>query len=131
MSSSRDRQHQGHSARKRFGQNFLVDRGVIDSIVDLIRPQRGERMVEIGPGLGALTEPLIERLATPDAPLHAVELDRDLIERLNKKFGDRLALHAAMRSRSISARSLRLATSRRCALSAICRTTFRVRCCFI
>ncbi len=94
MSSSRDRQHQGHFARKRFGQNFLVDRGVIDSIVDLIRPQRGERMVEIGPGLGALTEPLIERLATPDAPLHAVELDRDLIERLNKKFGDRLALHA-------------------------------------
>jgi len=96
MSTSRQQQgrHQGHIARKRFGQNFLVDMGVIDSIVDVIRPQRGERMVEIGPGLGALTEPLIERLATPEAPLHAVELDRDLIGRLKTKFGDLLELHA-------------------------------------
>jgi 16S rRNA (adenine1518-N6/adenine1519-N6)-dimethyltransferase len=91
---STSRQHQGHFARKRFGQNFLVDLGVIDSIVDVIRPQRGERMVEIGPGLGALTEPLIERLATPEAPLHAVELDRDLIVRLTKRFGALLQLHA-------------------------------------
>jgi 16S rRNA (adenine1518-N6/adenine1519-N6)-dimethyltransferase len=67
---------------------------VIDAIVQLIRPQRGERMVEIGPGLGALTEPLVECVATPEQPLHAVELDRDLIDRLKKKFGDRLALHA-------------------------------------
>ncbi|TGS57724.1 rRNA adenine N-6-methyltransferase family protein, partial [Mesorhizobium sp. M1C.F.Ca.ET.176.01.1.1] len=72
----------------------LVDMGVIDSIVDVIRPQRGERMVEIGPGLGALTEPLIERLATPEAPLHAVELDRDLIGRLKNRFGALLELHA-------------------------------------
>ena len=91
---STSRQHQGHFARKRFGQNFLVDMGVIDSIVNVIRPQRGERMVEIGPGLGALTEPLIERLATPESPLHAVELDRDLIERLKKKFGNLLELHS-------------------------------------
>ena len=91
---STSRQHQGHFARKRFGQNFLVDMGVIDSIVNVIRPQRGERMVEIGPGLGALTEPLIERLATPESPLHAVELDRDLIERLKKKVGDLLQLHS-------------------------------------
>lgn len=91
---STSRQHQGHFARKRFGQNFLVDMGVIDSIVNVIRPQRGERMVEIGPGLGALTEPLIERLAMPEAPLHAVELDRDLIVRLKKKFGDLLELHS-------------------------------------
>ncbi|HXZ07059.1 MAG TPA: 16S rRNA (adenine(1518)-N(6)/adenine(1519)-N(6))-dimethyltransferase RsmA [Paraburkholderia sp.] len=93
-SSPANRQHQGHFARKRFGQNFLVDMGVIDSIVDVIRPQRGERMVEIGPGLGALTGPLIERLATPEAPLHAVELDRDLIGRLTKQFGELLELHA-------------------------------------
>ncbi|WP_027794323.1 16S rRNA (adenine(1518)-N(6)/adenine(1519)-N(6))-dimethyltransferase RsmA [Paraburkholderia acidipaludis] len=92
--SNSSRQHQGHFARKRFGQNFLVDTGVIGSIVDTIRPQRGERMVEIGPGLGALTEPLIERLATPESPLHAVELDRDLIARLTKKFGALLELHA-------------------------------------
>jgi 16S rRNA (adenine1518-N6/adenine1519-N6)-dimethyltransferase len=92
--SNSSRQHQGHFARKRFGQNFLVDTGVINAIVDTIRPQRGERMVEIGPGLGALTEPLIERLATPESPLHAVELDRDLIARLTKKFGPLLELHA-------------------------------------
>ncbi|MDE1179573.1 16S rRNA (adenine(1518)-N(6)/adenine(1519)-N(6))-dimethyltransferase RsmA [Paraburkholderia sp.] len=91
---STSRQHQGHFARKRFGQNFLVDMGVIDSIVDVIRPARGERMVEIGPGLGALTQPLIERLASPESPLHAVELDRDLIVRLKKKFGELLELHA-------------------------------------
>ncbi|WP_321844642.1 16S rRNA (adenine(1518)-N(6)/adenine(1519)-N(6))-dimethyltransferase RsmA [Paraburkholderia bannensis] len=93
-SKSSSKQHQGHFARKRFGQNFLVDTYVIESIVDIIRPQRGERMVEIGPGLGALTEPLIERLSTPEAPLHAVELDRDLIGRLTKKFGPLLELHA-------------------------------------
>ncbi|MFC5431037.1 16S rRNA (adenine(1518)-N(6)/adenine(1519)-N(6))-dimethyltransferase RsmA [Paraburkholderia denitrificans] len=92
--SNSSRQHQGHFARKRFGQNFLVDMGVINAIVNTIRPQRGERMVEIGPGLGALTEPLIERLATPESPLHAVELDRDLIARLTKKFGALLELHA-------------------------------------
>ena len=86
--------HQGHFARKRFGQNFLVDQGVIDSIVDTIAPKRGERMVEIGPGLAALTAPLVERLSTPESPLHAVELDRDLIGRLEKRFGNLLALHA-------------------------------------
>ncbi|WJF90717.1 16S rRNA (adenine(1518)-N(6)/adenine(1519)-N(6))-dimethyltransferase RsmA [Paraburkholderia bonniea] len=94
MTHTPSRQHQGHFARKRFGQNFLVDTGVIDSIVDVIRPQPGERMVEIGPGLGALTKPLIERLASPQSPLHAVELDRDLIGRLQKQFGERLELHA-------------------------------------
>ena len=92
--SNRKPQHQGHTARKRFGQNFLVDLGVIDSIVNVIRPARGDRMVEIGPGLGALTEPVIARMSTPEAPLHAVELDRDLIGRLEKRFGELLELHA-------------------------------------
>jgi 16S rRNA (adenine1518-N6/adenine1519-N6)-dimethyltransferase len=87
--------HQGHFARKRFGQNFLVDQGIIDSIVDTIAPVRGERMIEIGPGLAALTEPLIARVATPESPLHAVELDRDLIGRLEKRFGERLVVHSA------------------------------------
>ncbi|AOK31123.1 16S rRNA methyltransferase [Burkholderia singularis] len=91
---SNSRQHQGHFARKRFGQNFLVDHGVIDAIVAAIRPERGERMVEIGPGLGALTGPVIARLATPESPLHAVELDRDLIDRLKQRFGNLLELHA-------------------------------------
>ncbi|SUH05282.1 dimethyladenosine transferase [Salmonella enterica subsp. enterica] len=51
-----NRVHQGHLARKRFGQNFLNDRFVIDSIVSAINPQKGQAMVEIGPGLAALTE---------------------------------------------------------------------------
>ncbi|KMQ81141.1 SSU rRNA (adenine(1518)-N(6)/adenine(1519)-N(6))- dimethyltransferase [Candidatus Burkholderia pumila] len=83
--------HQGHFARKRFGQHFLVDQSIIGSIVDTIAPKRGERMVEIGPGLAALTEPLIERVST----LHAVELDRDLIGRLEKRFGNKLVVHSA------------------------------------
>jgi 16S rRNA (adenine1518-N6/adenine1519-N6)-dimethyltransferase len=82
--------HQGHVARKRFGQNFLVDHGVIDSIVEAINPQPHERIVEIGPGLGALTKPLAARVEQ----LHAVELDRDLIGRLQTQFGDKLVLHA-------------------------------------
>ena len=73
-----NRVHQGHYARKRFGQNFLNDQYIIDSIVSAIHPQKGEAMVEIGPGLGALTEPVGERL---DA-LTVVELDRDLAARL-------------------------------------------------
>jgi 16S rRNA (adenine1518-N6/adenine1519-N6)-dimethyltransferase len=91
MASSHRGPVQGHFARKRFGQNFLVDRGVINAIVDCIAPQAGQRIVEIGPGLGALTEPLADALGTP---LHVVELDRDLIGRLHSKFGERLVVHA-------------------------------------
>jgi 16S rRNA (adenine1518-N6/adenine1519-N6)-dimethyltransferase len=72
------KQHQGHTARKRFGQNFLHDEYVIDQIVSTIAPQRGQHMVEIGPGLGALTEPVCEYLDS----LTVVELDRDLAARL-------------------------------------------------
>ena len=59
-----NRVHQGHFARKRFGQNFLTDQFVIDSIVSAIHPQPGEAVVEIGPGLGALTEPVGARTQT-------------------------------------------------------------------
>jgi 16S rRNA (adenine1518-N6/adenine1519-N6)-dimethyltransferase len=79
-----------HVARKRFGQNFLVDASIIAAIITAIAPKCGERMVEIGPGLGALTGSLLEHLGT----LHAVELDRDLIERLQQRFGAKLILHA-------------------------------------
>lgn len=72
------RVHQGHLARKRFGQNFLNDQFVIDSIVSAINPQPGQAMVEIGPGLGALTEPVGERMDK----LTVIELDRDLAARL-------------------------------------------------
>ncbi|WP_280191686.1 16S rRNA (adenine(1518)-N(6)/adenine(1519)-N(6))-dimethyltransferase RsmA [Delftia sp. PS-11] len=67
-----------HIPRKRFGQNFLTDDGIIDSIVRAINPQPGQPMVEIGPGLMALTQPLVERLGR----LTVIELDRDLAVRL-------------------------------------------------
>ena len=80
----------GHFARKRFGQNFLVSPGVIANIVSAIAPQRDDAIVEIGPGLGALTEPLLDKLAH----LHVVEIDRDLIARLRDRFPpERLTIH--------------------------------------
>ena len=69
-----------HVARKRFGQHFLADGSVIDAIVREIDPRPGQAMVEIGPGLAALTQPLVERVGT----LTVVELDRDLAERLRR-----------------------------------------------
>ena len=81
-----------HFPRKRFGQHFLVDRTVVAKIVQAISPQPGERLVEIGPGLGALTEPLLERLPSLDA----VEIDRDLAAALATRFGpDGLRIHVA------------------------------------
>jgi 16S rRNA (adenine1518-N6/adenine1519-N6)-dimethyltransferase len=67
-----------HIARKRFGQHFLSDAGIIDAIVREIAPRPGDAMVEIGPGLAALTQPLVERLGR----LAVIELDRDLAQRL-------------------------------------------------
>jgi 16S rRNA (adenine1518-N6/adenine1519-N6)-dimethyltransferase len=67
-----------HVARKRFGQHFLTDSAVIDAIVRAIDPRPGEAVVEIGPGLGALTQPMLARCAR----LTVVELDRDLAARL-------------------------------------------------
>ena len=68
----------GHFARKRFGQNFLVDAGVIDTIVQAINPQPDDTLVEIGPGLAALTQPLLARAGQ----LTVIEIDRDLAARL-------------------------------------------------
>ncbi|MFZ8954441.1 MAG: 16S rRNA (adenine(1518)-N(6)/adenine(1519)-N(6))-dimethyltransferase RsmA, partial [Burkholderiaceae bacterium] len=67
-----------HIARKRFGQHFLVDGGIIEGIVAGIAPQPDDHMVEIGPGLGAITHPLLQHLKH----LTVVELDRDLVTRL-------------------------------------------------
>jgi len=71
-----------HQARKRFGQNFLVDAGVIDAIVRAIDPARADKMVEIGPGLSALTAPLLQRLDH----LTVIEIDRDLASRLRGQY---------------------------------------------
>jgi 16S rRNA (adenine1518-N6/adenine1519-N6)-dimethyltransferase len=70
-----------HIARKRFGQHFLTDKGIIAAIVDAIAPQPGQPMVEIGPGLAALTQPLVERLGH----LTVIELDRDLAHQLRSR----------------------------------------------
>lgn len=67
-----------HIPRKRFGQHFLTDKGIIEDIVQAIAPQPGQVMVEIGPGLAALTQPLVERLGR----LTVIELDRDLVVQL-------------------------------------------------
>ena len=82
----------GHTARKRFGQNFLADPHYVARIVDAIDPRPGDNLVEIGPGLAALTAPLIARCGH----LTAVEIDRDLAARLAERFSpDVLTLHVA------------------------------------
>jgi 16S rRNA (adenine1518-N6/adenine1519-N6)-dimethyltransferase len=78
-----------HQARKRFGQHFLTDKAVIAEIVDAIDPQPGLAMVEIGPGLAAMTQPLVERLGH----LQVIELDRDLAARLRQH--KQLTVHEA------------------------------------
>ena len=81
---------QGHQARKRFGQHFLADAHYIARIVDAIAPQPGDNLVEIGPGLGALTRPLIVRAGR----LAAIEIDRDLAARFASEFlPEQLKLH--------------------------------------
>jgi 16S rRNA (adenine1518-N6/adenine1519-N6)-dimethyltransferase len=72
-----------HHPRKRFGQNFLHDQGIIDQIIDTIRPQKDELLVEIGPGQAALTRPLLDS----GCELHVIEIDRDLAAKLEKKLG--------------------------------------------
>ncbi|WP_047919786.1 rRNA adenine N-6-methyltransferase family protein, partial [Neisseria gonorrhoeae] len=67
-----------HKARKRFGQNFLQDTRIIGDIVNAVRPQADDVVIEIGPGLAAITEPLAKKLNR----LHVVEIDRDIVCRL-------------------------------------------------
>jgi 16S rRNA (adenine1518-N6/adenine1519-N6)-dimethyltransferase len=71
--------HQTH-AKKRFGQNFLVDQNIIQNIIQAINPKAGEHLIEIGPGIGAITKPLLEK----KVQLEVIEIDRDLIEGLHK-----------------------------------------------
>jgi 16S rRNA (adenine1518-N6/adenine1519-N6)-dimethyltransferase len=80
-----------HIPRKRFGQNFLTDQSVLYDIIRAIDPEPGDTMVEIGPGLGAMTRLLLESLKQ----LHVVELDRDLVAHLKKSFDPaRLIVHS-------------------------------------
>ncbi len=82
-----------HRARKRFGQNFLIDSSIIQSLVTAIAPQPNDNIIEIGPGLGALTKPLLDKLEH----LEVIELDRDLINKLEqlKQPTNKLTIHAA------------------------------------
>ncbi|HMO45486.1 MAG TPA: 16S rRNA (adenine(1518)-N(6)/adenine(1519)-N(6))-dimethyltransferase RsmA [Rubrivivax sp.] len=79
-----------HPARKRFGQHFLADPHVLDAVVELIDPQPGQALVEIGPGLGALTWPLLQRCRA----LTVIELDRDLAARLRRHGGGLTVIEA-------------------------------------
>lgn len=79
-----------HVARKRFGQHFLIDPRILDRMISAFAPANGQNIVEIGPGLGALTTALLERIDH----LTAIELDRDLVAKLRRKFDpDRLTVH--------------------------------------
>jgi 16S rRNA (adenine1518-N6/adenine1519-N6)-dimethyltransferase len=82
----------GHAPRRRFGQNFLHDANYIARIVAAVAPRAGDNIVEIGPGLGALTQSLVDGAQR----IHAVEIDRDLAARLRGRFAaDALVLHEA------------------------------------
>jgi len=82
-----------HRAKKRFGQNFLIDDRIIERIVLSIEPQENDLIIEIGPGLGAITRPILDRVSE----LHVIELDRDIIPRLQHNVGQaavkRLVVH--------------------------------------
>ena len=79
-----------HKARKRFGQNFLQDMRIINDIVNAVRPQTDDIVIEIGPGLAAITEPLTRKLNQ----LHVCEIDRDIIQFLKKQpFANKLVIH--------------------------------------
>lgn len=76
-----------HQAKKRFGQNFLVDEQIIADIIKAIRPEAQDNLVEVGPGLGALTHPLLNQLNR----LHVIEIDRDIIARLEREYPQHVA----------------------------------------
>lgn len=79
-----------HIARKRFGQNFLQDNKVIFDIIHAVNPQPDDLVVEIGPGLGAITEPLLKQISQ----LHVVEIDRDIVKRLkDSPYAKQLIIH--------------------------------------
>jgi len=80
-----------HQPRKRFGQNFLNDQLIINQIIDCINPQPDQMLVEVGPGLAALTLPLLERVNA----LQVIEIDRDLIAKLEQRNNPKLTIHEA------------------------------------
>ncbi len=81
-----------HQAKKRFGQNFLIDQTIIQTLISAIQPQADDLMVEIGPGLGALTKPLLAHLKH----LHLIEIDRDIIQWMQQHYPtEQITIHAS------------------------------------
>lgn len=78
-----------HFPRKRFGQHFLINSHIIAEIIHMIRPVPGDRMIEIGPGLGALTRPLLNCLDS----LQVIEIDRDIVDYLSRNYAEKLIIH--------------------------------------
>ncbi|MDA9801129.1 16S rRNA (adenine(1518)-N(6)/adenine(1519)-N(6))-dimethyltransferase RsmA [Candidatus Pseudothioglobus singularis] len=78
-----------HKPRKRFGQNFLIDQQIINQIISTISPKKNDNIIEIGPGKGSLTFPLIDHLEN----IHVIEIDRDLIALLQKKNNIKINIH--------------------------------------
>lgn len=79
-----------HVAKKRFGQNFLTDQSIIHSLINAINPLPDQVIVEIGPGLGALTKPLLKKIQH----LHVVEIDRDIVSWMQKEYAsDAITIH--------------------------------------
>ncbi len=80
---------QEYRTKKRFGQHFLHDHGVIHKLIKYIHPQENQQIIEIGPGMGALTIPLLEQISQ----LEVIEIDRDVIQHLQQLGGDKLTIH--------------------------------------
>lgn len=78
-----------HIPRKRFGQHFLVDHHIIAEIIHIIHPLSGDQIIEIGPGLGALTQPLLNNLGA----LQVIEIDRDIVDYLSRNYAEKLIIH--------------------------------------
>ena len=78
-----------HIAKKRFGQNFLEDQSVISQVINIINPKPQDKIVEIGPGLGALTYPLLEKINHLDV----IEIDQDIITYLKKNLSNKITIH--------------------------------------
>ena len=112
-------------AKRRFGQNFLVDRAVVDRIVAAVSPRPDETIVEIGPGSGALTTRLLERTGR----LVAIEFDRDLVPSLREGFGGAANFHLIEADALTTDFCAAIAPAQRARVVANCLTISPLRCC--
>jgi 16S rRNA (adenine1518-N6/adenine1519-N6)-dimethyltransferase len=88
-----------HVAKKRFGQNFLTDQSIVTSLIDAINPKTEEVIIEIGPGLGALTKPLLKKINH----LHVVEIDRDIVSWMQNEYAKPIYINNAITIHNVDA----------------------------